>query len=231
MKKKLAITLFAILFVFPFCAQAMTFTSDGTIQTNDNWTNVYIVDTPPNHTTVAMTGGAVNDSMGIYSASTLNMSGGNVGGLNANDESLVNISGGSITGLQVFNNATVTLSQNASIYSAVAYSGVINMNGGTITCLAAVGGSPVVNLRGGAITDYLGADSFASINVFGYNLTKTDSGGTFGYGQVSGFWQDGVAFAINFGGTEVYSHIDLIPEPATLLLFSIGALLLRKSHK
>lgn len=214
----------------PLCANAasITFYNDGIIQAGDSWGNVYIHDTPPAHTTVTMTGGSVNDSMSVYDASIFNMSAGHVVEVQAHNSSTINISGGSISGLLLYNNANATISQNANIYSAAAYSGIINMNGGTISCLAAVGGSPVVNLRGGAITDYLGADSFALVNVFGYNLAKTDLGGKFGYGQVSGFWQDGLAFAINLGGPEAYSHINLVPEPATLLLISIGGLLLRK---
>ncbi len=230
MKKILAKIVLAILFVFPFCAQAVTFTSDANIQAGNNWMNVNIYDTPPNHTTVTMTGGTVNDSMVVYNASTLNMSGGNVFGLGALENSTVNISGGYVAGLDLHDNATATISQNASIYSAATFdSSILNMNGGTIDRLSARDTS-IINLRGGYITDTIGAMPLATINVFGYNLAKTNTGGTYGIGQITGFWQDGSVFTINLSGTDTYSTINLIPEPTTLLLLGVGAFLLRKSH-
>lgn len=232
MKKRLRFInfVFAILFLLPLSAKATgttTFYNDGIIQAGDSWTNVYVHDTLPNHTTVTMTGGSVNDSMGVYDASTFNMSDGHVAGLNAWQSSSINISGGSVSGLLLYNNAAVNISQNANIYSAAAYSGVINMNGGTVALLSGMENS-TVNLRGGNITDGLGAYGFTTINVFGYNLTKTSTGGTHGAGQVTGYWQNGLPFTINLGGSDAYSHINLIPEPATFLLISIGGLLLRR---
>jgi hypothetical protein len=251
MKKKLAKIVLAILFIFPVYAQAVTFTSDANIQAGDYWMGVDIYDTPPNHTTVTMTGGTVNDSMVVYNASTLNMSGGNVFGLGAVENSTVNISGGYVAGLTLHDNATLTISQNASIGSAAAMeASIINMNGGTIASSLRVGDNSILNmndgiishlgvieystlnLMGGNITNSLGADSLsATINIFGYDLTKTASGGGLGYGQVSGFWQNGTSFAIDLGSSETYSVINLIPEPTTLLLLGVGAFLLRKSHK
>ncbi|MGD0786279.1 MAG: PEP-CTERM sorting domain-containing protein [Sedimentisphaerales bacterium] len=231
MEKKLAKIVLAFLFAFPFYAQAVTFTSDANIQAGNSWMNVDIYDTSPNHTTVTMTGGSITDQMNVYNASTLNMSGGYVLGLVALENSTVNISGGSVGGLSLRDNATATISQNASIgVAGVGDSSVFNMNGGTIDYLG-VGDNSIINLRGGTIIDYLGADFFATVNVFGYNLAKTDIGGTHGAGQVTGFWQDGSTFTINLSGTDTYSTINLIPEPATLLLLGIGTFLLRKSHK
>jgi hypothetical protein len=231
MKKKLAKIVLAILFVLPFCAQAITFTSDANIQAGNTWMNVYIYDTPPNHTTVTMTGGSITDLMKVYSASTLNMSGGYVLGLDAFENSAVNISGGSVGGLELYDNATATISQNASIGGAGAgYSSVFNMNGGTITELAA-GDNSILNLRDGIITESLRAFPSAVVNVFGYNLSKTDSGGMFGYGQITGYWLNDSQFTINLFDTDTYSCINLIPEPTSLLLFGAGAFLLRKSHK
>lgn len=144
------------------------------------------------------------------------------------DESIVNISGGSVAALSISGNATATLSQNATIYTATAYdSSIFIVNGGTITYLWAEESS-MLNLRGGAITYSLVARSSATVNVFGYDLAKTNTGGTYGDGQITGFWQSGSPFTINLADSGTYSHINLIPEPATLLLLSAGVFLFRR---
>jgi hypothetical protein len=229
MKKLLGIRISILLAILllPVCANAITFTSDANIQTGDTWMNVYIYDTPPNHTTVTMTGGSVNDSMGVHNASTFNMSGGNVGGLGAMDESTANISGGSVIILNISSNATATISQNGSIFTAHVFdSSVFNMNGGTIAILTG-DENATLNLWGGNITDMLGAYGSATINVFGYNLAKTNTGGTHKAGQVTGFWQNNSSFTINLGGSDAYSHINLIPEPVTISLLLAGILGIR----
>ncbi len=265
MKTRLGKISLVILFAFSFYAQAasMTFTSDANIQAGDSWSSVSIYDSPPAHTAVTMTGGSVTDSMGVYNASTFNMSAGHVNALSANDQSTVNISGDSVHVLGVSSNATASISNNASVSMADTY-GVLNVYGGTIGQLygwetstinvysgtinndlfaeessvfsiyggtidhLGAGGSSVVNLRGGNITNWLGASS--TINVFGYNLAKTNTGGAYGDGQITGFWQDGLPFTISLRYSSTYSAVNLIPEPATLLLFGLGVLLLKKSH-
>ncbi|MGB8225625.1 MAG: PEP-CTERM sorting domain-containing protein [Sedimentisphaerales bacterium] len=225
MKKLLGV--FFVILLLPVCANAIIFTSDANIQAGDSWSSVGIHDTPPAHTTVNMTGGSVTDFMSLSTASTLNMSGGNVYVLNAFNESMVNVSGGSVTILSLYDNATATLLQSGSIGSAGAYdSGIININGGTVTYLYAYDSS-ILNLRGGVITDFLTAGFSTTINVFGYDLAKTNVGGTYD-GQITGFWQDGSQFTINLSSCG--ATINLIPEPTTILLLGTGIFLLRKSR-
>jgi len=123
----------------------------------------------------------------------------------------------------------VNISGNASVGMATSGgSGIFNIYGGTIDQLTANGNS-VVNLMGGTYATYIGAELSTRINVFGYDLAKTNTGGTYGYGQITGFWQDGSSFTINLAGSGAYLVTNLIPEPTTFLLFGIGTFLLRQS--
>jgi hypothetical protein len=231
MRKLLVISLIC-LFVGQYAyATNKDFYSNGTIQDGNTWMNVSIYDTPPAHTTVNMTGGSVTDVMKVYDASTLNMSAGLVrGALWANDQSTVNISGGSVRNLSAGDNATVNFSGNASADASAGGFGIFNVYGGTIYQLTGYD-SAVINLYGGAITYDIGVEPSVAINVFGYDLAKTDTGGRFGYGQITGFWQDSSPFTINLMGSGAYSVTNLIPEPATFFLLGLGVFLFRKSHK
>jgi len=83
-------------------------------------------------------------------------------------------------------------------------------------------------MYGGLVTDSLNAWDSATVNIFGYDLVKTSSGGAYGYGQVYGYWFDDTPFTINLSTAETYSHITLIPEPTSLLLLALGGLLLKR---
>lgn len=86
-------------------------------------------------------------------------------------------------------------------------------------------------MSGGLVSEYLGAADSGLINIFGYDLSKTASGGEYGYGFVTGEWADGTIFSINLVVADAYSAVVLheIPEPATLAIVITGVLFLRKS--
>jgi hypothetical protein len=73
-------------------------------------------------------------------------------------------------------------------------------------------------------------DFEGSINVYGYGLAKTNSGGKYGVGQVYGFYPNGSEFVIDLGGG-IYPYVNLIPEPATVLFLLSGAFMVRKRRQ
>ena len=60
------------------------------------------------------------------------------------------------------------------------------------------------------------------MNVYGYDLVLTSSGGSAGYGTLVGYLQDGSRIDVYFGNPEAYLHINLIPEPSVLSLLALG---------
>jgi hypothetical protein len=208
-------------------AENKDFYSDGQILAGEEWEQVGIYDTPPNHTTVDMLGGLVS-SLGSFNASTLNIYGGQVNGNWVGDYSTVNVFGGSLRFVGGHGNATINV-YDGTIGNGIAFEDyvVVNIKGGTIGSVGASNYS-IVNLSGGFLSDSLYLDHMSIANIYGHNLAKTNYGGLYNVGQVSGVWETGTSFTIDLSGSETYSHINLIPEPMTFLLIGFGVFLARK---
>lgn len=208
------------------------FYSDGVIEDGDTYNVVGIYDTPPDHTTVDMTGGLV-DSMGVYDESTLNVSGGTVWSLYSFESSTANVFGGSIYGLYSYDMSAVYISDNANVEILRARgSSVVDIANGLFD-IASASEFGEVNIYGGLVNDYLASDELGIINVYGYGLGKSDVGGIYGNGSVWGEWANGNLFSIDFNGTETYSHVELheIPEPCSMFLLGVGGLLIKNRKK
>ena len=227
MKTRILLVTAAVVLLGAAKVQAVniTFNTSGVIDGNDVYDNVYIYN---DDTIVDMLGGLV-DSIGTYDASTVNVTGGQVSTLGAHEFSTANVSGGEVYSLGARDSATVNLSDigNVSSLSARGDYGTVNMTGGT-TEYAGAGESGILNLYGGVVTDSLNAWDSATVNIFGYDLVMTSSGGGYNYGQVYGFWEDDTPFTIDFNTSETYSHINLIPEPSSFILFALGSLILKR---
>jgi len=224
-----SILVFATLLLSAPLVQAdLYFYSDTVIQEGDYYdTVVNVYDTPPDQTTVDMTGGFVH-VLKPYDSSIINITGGEIQTLETFNTSTANISGVSIYGVSAWDYTTVNLSVTGNVTTLHArVSGTINMMGGTAEYLGAID-SGTVNLYGGLVTDSLWVGDFAHGNIYGYDLVKTNFGGRYGYGQVYGFWANSTAFTIDLNGSETYSQINLIPEPCSLLLLTLGCLFLKR---
>jgi len=203
------------------------FTEDGVIQNADEYRYVDIYDTPLDRTTVSMFGGSVIRLI-AYDSSVLNFTGGTISILDAHDFCTINVSGGYIHSPMAWDYSTININGAFNAVEVIAApAGIVNVMGGTMKVIAGEGG--VINLYGGTVTDSIHAVG-GWVNVFGYDLEKSFTGGKYGYGYVSGFWNDETAFTIDLYGHGAYNHINLIPEPGSLVLFALGTLLIKRKQ-
>jgi len=219
-------------------AADITFTSDGLIQDGDVYDKVAVYDTPPNLTTVTMTGGTVNSSVILYDASIFNMTDGFVLQIAALNSGKINIQGG--TAARVFALGTGTANVyggNVGVFGVEAWgSGTVNVYDGSIDYYIAAFESGTINMYGGQIDDFITAGDQSIINFFGYGFTYDPTGGS-GSSRplVSGYWLDGTPFEFHLENTETFDHVRLLPEPQTIYCLlgglSIIVLRIRKTGK
>jgi hypothetical protein len=96
-----------------------------------------------------------------------------------------------------------------------------------------VSDSSTVNIHGGQIADWLYATDSSVVNIYGYDFEYSPDTGSRNGGQLTGYWSDGSPFKINFldnitFGSTYYDYVVLIPEPSTLLLLGLGAVMLKR---
>jgi len=198
-------------------ATSIAFYEDGVIQDGNVYSSVAVL----NNATVDMTGGIVTEIFTAYDFST------------------VNVSGGVLNILDSWDSATLNLSGDVQVDElGVVYSGTVNMFGGNVGLIEAWNHS-TSNLHGGTISNYLLAygDDSLTVNIYGYGFEYDPLAGDYRGGQLTGFWGDDTPFSIDLyyddtpGGAiiDTYPHIVLIPEPATILLFGLGAINIRIS--
>lgn len=229
MKRKV-IAIFAAAVILSFTTPELTavedkiFTSSGQILPGEEWNNVYIYN---DDTIVDMLGGDV-DEIGSYDTSTINVTGGYVMILSALELSTANVSGGIVAGLESWDYSTVNLLGTGSVFSLNARGefGTINMTGGTTEYLRASDNS-IINLYGGLVTEHLNAWDSSTVNIYGHSFNYNPAGGSWNGGQLTGFYLDDAPFTIDLYDMQTYNHVNLIPEPASLVLLACGALLLR----
>ncbi len=86
--------------------------------------------------------------------------------------------------------------------------------------------SSVVNIYGGTL-DILGAWADSVVNLYAYDVTYH----AIGEGLIEGtYYSDNSQFILTLKTTETYSHVNVVPEPATLLVFVLGALIMRRRN-
>ena len=125
------------------------------------------------------------------------------------EQTVVNLLNGSISRLSCFDNS------------------IVNMYGGLINTSVGADDNSTLNLYGGDIVEAWVTEN-ATLNIYGYGF-QTELIGSGAHTLLTGFWLDGSEFSIMFRRSNTLpEQVNLLPEPATLLLLCVGGLVLRK---
>lgn len=106
------------------------------------------------------------------------------------------------------------------------HNSLADIDGGTMHYLCTFDSS-VVTLHSGE-WDWLVSDNDSKVYLYAYDVTYDPTGGIYGDGSLTGyFYKDDTVFNFSLLNPGTYSHVEIVPEPGTLLLLGLGFLVIR----
>jgi hypothetical protein len=235
-------TLAAIaLAALPADAPDAIFRTNTIVGFGEAYGSVEVYDSPPDHTVLDVRGGSISD-LSLHDASSLNLHTGSVSYILGLNSSTVNLIDGTTLVLVARDSSTLNVYDGlVRLVFDVQATSTANVFGGQINCAVGVGDSGVINIYGGQITfEPLVAIGSGALNLYGGTLrggldardqsTVRVYGYDFNYDSTSllldGFLADGSPFSLYLADEATFSHIQLLPEPASLTLVLAGFALL-----
>jgi len=162
------------------------------------------------------------------------VSGGHVYRLYAYDYSTVNMSSGSVSYLNTYNSSTVDIfGGSVSDHLQAFDSSAVRVSGGIVNDLRSCDSS-TVDISGGSVSDLWALHS-SVVTFHGRNFSVSDGlilygDRVLGTGLLAGEWFDGTPWTVNILANRPTAKILAIPEPATLLLLGLGAVMVRRKR-
>ena len=145
-----------------------------------------------------------------------------------NDPTIVDMFGGTIQWFHTYDSSTTNIYGGDVLWGIYTNnSSTVNIYGGNIDLeVLGLGGSSTLNVYGGGLDvgNSPGFSELSTVNIYGYGFDYD------GAGVLTGFLSDDSSFIFRELGPSNYAHLNLIPEPATVLLLGVGTILLRKRN-
>lgn len=131
--------------------------------------------------------------------------------------------------IYMYNYSTATM-YGGDVYKLETYDySAFDMLDGELTDLR-VHDNSISNLYGGNL-NRLGITENGSLDLYAYDVIHHPTGGYYDRGWLEGnFLANDLYFSFDFVEPDTFSHINVVPEPATFLLFALVALMLRKRN-
>jgi hypothetical protein len=174
----------------------ISFSRAGVIQDGDSYEGVFVYG---NNTTVEVKGGSIGKLLS-YDRSTVNVSGGHVTYAQSYEQSTINISGGTVRMPSTWDAGSTINVTGGTFWNVEAGSGKFNMSGGQIA------GMGIFAVAGDG-----------AVNIYGYGFVYQPMPGP-NDGRLTGFWQDGTPFSIDFrpGAYQLVTLNEISPGSAPI---------------
>ncbi|MBN1795665.1 MAG: PEP-CTERM sorting domain-containing protein [Sedimentisphaerales bacterium] len=105
---------------------------------------------------------------------------------------------------------------------------IANITGGIITHLRTSDES-IVHLHESTNMDIMEAKGTSVINLHTNDYILSTENGHYDYGYIEGtYYETTTYFYIHFYNSTTYSNLNIVPEPATFLIFTVGSIFLRR---
>jgi len=171
--------------------------------------------------------GGFEDFVYMYNDASADILGGIIHEFYMYNNTIADITGGEISIVWGQNTSSVNVYAGSDIYLLRPNdSSTANVYDGTLDDLFSLGSS-ITNIYGSSLNE-INATGSSTVNLFVESYQLDPKGGIFGDGLLTGTWLgSGASFSIDLGGAETINHLNFIPEPATLILFGMGGLILR----
>jgi hypothetical protein len=138
----------------------------------------------------------------------------------------LDVLGGSMWKLELTNLATSNIYSGDIELLTLNHNTFVNIYSSDVNFLA-IQDYTVVNIHGGTL-NYFAAVESSLAYLYAYDVNYHSSGGLGGEGWIEGkYISNDTPFSFSFYNDVSYSHINIVPEPTTLLLMGLGAIIVR----